>query len=183
MKRLLLSLIVIVAFTVPVHATISIVDKTISGSADGSGFTTTAINSTTATFCYAAIANFTGTGHDDSLSDSNMNTWTALTPQTDASNHKIAAYYAVNPSVGMGHTATLTDTGGGSAFSSVWFGCFSGVITASPLDTQTGTTGTNVATQPSGSITTSASTNIAITAIAFGASVSSVTVNSFSVSS
>jgi hypothetical protein len=46
------------------------------------------------------------------ISDSKSNTWNALTTYVAGGSRRIALYYAINPTVGSGHTFTATLTGG-----------------------------------------------------------------------
>lgn len=70
---------------------------------------TTAIDTTGASLIVVGINYFLGAG-SATLSDSKGNTWTALTLVSESTaNGRL--YYCVNPTVGSGHTFTLTASG------------------------------------------------------------------------
>jgi hypothetical protein len=100
-----------------------------------SGGTTSAINTTGATLLVAFISSFTDSAV--TVSDSKGNTWVGLTVQTAVQPHA-RIYYAVNPTVGTGHTFTCS---GSSIYSAACFAAFSGVVTTSPFDVQNGQSG------------------------------------------
>lgn len=91
-----------------------------------------AINTTGATLLVIAQGGSTAVGCCSTPTDSKSNTWTALTQQT-ATGPGLACniYYAVNPTVGSGHT--FTSGGGGVGLIQVM--AFSGVNTVAPFDT------------------------------------------------
>lgn len=125
--------------------------------------TTSAINSTGATFLYAC---FTGEDGTSTFTDSNSNTWTALTVYTDAFLN-IKPYYVANPSVGSGHTVTVTH-GGGSGH--IIFVAFTGVATTTPLVTQVAN-GDFAASVTPGSVTPGAADQLVVACM--GAAVNS----------
>lgn len=83
----------------------------------GVGGNTTAPATTTGANLITINLSSAGSG----VSDSNSNTWTALTSQTGSSGTEIM-YYSFNPIVGVGHTFST-----GTAFSSICVIAFSGV--------------------------------------------------------
>lgn len=108
-------------------------------SAKGVG-TTSAINTTGATLLIAH-ATYDGTG---TLSDSKGNTWTALTERATLSGAtRGRLWYCVSPTVGTGHTATIS-----VGYGSVELLAYAGVDTSSPLDFETFSAG-----GPSGAVT------------------------------
>lgn len=78
------------------------------------------------------------------VTDSKSNTWYALTTETLCTIH-----YAKNPTVGPGHTITLS---AGEVYASVCFAAFSGANIASPFDQENGAPNDNASP---GSITPS----------------------------
>lgn len=99
-----------------------------SASAGGlNGATTSSIDTTGATLLVIAIAYNTGS---PTVSDSKSNTWTAATAYNNGSLY-LRYYYAVNPTVGTGHTFTITATGLAPAILAM---AFSGADTVTPYD-------------------------------------------------
>lgn len=107
---------------------IALVSKVTAAGLDGA--TTASIDTTGATLLVIAVSY----GAAITVSDSKGNTWTALTERNATSfQHRI--YYVANPTVGTGHTFTVSGSSVAAAFSaSAW----SGVVTTSPFDTQQG---------------------------------------------
>jgi hypothetical protein len=101
------------------------------------GGTSGSINTSGATLLVAigAFYGATAGGPGVTISDSNGNTWTALTERGPAGTRSCRVWYAVNPSVGSGHTFTVTGT---DSFAAVYFSSWSGVDTSSPFDVQGG---------------------------------------------
>jgi len=104
-------------------------------SADGTSATTPGINTTGAALITAAIASIHG--QTAPMSDSNGNTWTALTPRDNPSSPTLTIYYVVNPSVGAGHTFSANAGGGSSRFPSITVTAWSGQA-GSPFDVENG---------------------------------------------
>lgn len=99
----------------------------------GSGCTTSPIDTTGADLIVVGSAWFTD---QPTLTDSNGNTWTQLTTQADTNGDHSALYYCVSPTVGSGHTFSLS--AGGFSFSTLWVAAFSGVDTSAAFDLQAG---------------------------------------------
>lgn len=135
------------AFTVLAHR--------IDGSASGSGFTTTGIDTSGADLIVGAVAWFGSTADFSDLVGGNSNTWTPLTPIGGGGGTGIQLFYCHNPTVGSGHTFTTT-----SAFAAIAVIAVSGSA-ASPFDQESGASGVS---QP-GSITPSFDNEILITAL------------------
>lgn len=91
--------------------------------------TSAAVDTTGATLLIAVASTFV---NPTTVSDSKGNSWTALTLRGTGS--AVQLFYAVNPTVGTGHT--FTD--GGFNFGTVCYAAFSGVDAVSPYDTDTG---------------------------------------------
>ncbi len=109
--------------------------------ANSGGGTTAAIDTTGASLLVIATKNFT-TG-DATVSDSKGNTWTGLTKKADgASAFNIRFYYAVNPTVGSGHTFTAA---GGITYG-MYAVAFSGIATSTPFDQENGAAGAALGT-------------------------------------
>lgn len=102
------------------------------------GATSGSIDTTGASLLVIAVAY----GGTITVSDSKSNTWTALTEYAN-SGQKQRIYYAANPTVGAGHTFTVSGTGVVAAFAaSSW----SGVDTTSPFDVGSGASGATLVT-------------------------------------
>lgn len=133
--------------------TIALVAHTMKGSSDSFTVTTNAIDSTGANFA-AIAASFTQTMALPI--DSFGNVYTGLTAQTASGSETLRWYYCENPTVGSGHTATATPSGG-SGFPTASLNVFSGVATSSSFDVQNGVSNAlSVSSLQTGSITPSA---------------------------
>lgn len=108
------------------------------------------------------------------LTDSNSNTWTALTTFT-STGARVIIYYCFNPIVGASHTFTLTGTG---TFSAVGAKAWSGSTTG-PFDQQNGNNFNSSATgiQP-GSVTPSQNNELVVTCLGMEGSSPTPTINS-----
>ena len=100
----------------------------IAHTATGSAGTTSGINTTGANLIVVTVAYDTQSG----VSDSNGNTWTALTAQSGSQDGNARMYYCFNPTVGAGHTFTSAQ-GYGAICVSAWSGA-----ATSPQDQQNG---------------------------------------------
>lgn len=113
------------------------------GTFGGTGSTTSsAIDTTGATFLIAAHAHYGGS----SFSDNKGNTWTLLRTGNNGS-HTLDFYVAKNPNVGSGHTFTVTN-----GYASACVAAMSGMNTVQDLGTgapaNTVSSGTSVSTSP-----------------------------------
>lgn len=141
-------------------------------SAGASTFTTTGIDTTGANFIVLALSYLNTAA--PSISDNKGNTYTALTAKDDATSAKSRLYYCASPTVGTGHTVTVTGT---SIFASVAVAAFSGVLGAAPLQVEAaGGSGTGLSRQP-GSVTPAADGSLVVTGLAFEVS-QTVTIDS-----
>lgn len=129
------------------------------------GNTTAAVDTTGANLIVLVVTDFAA-GPGVTLSDSKGNTWTGLTAQTNSSNNgRVRIYYCFAPTVGSGHTFTVSGTG---TFSAVGGAFFSGAVT-SPFDQQNGAQNSNTGSttlQP-GSITPTEDNELVIVATNF----------------
>lgn len=82
------------------------------GSTTGANVTTGSIDTTGATLIVLIMHTFTG-GISETPSDNKSNTWSLLTPQDSQAPGRTQICYCINPTVGAGHTFTITTTGGG----------------------------------------------------------------------
>ena len=141
--------------------TIALVTHTQLAGPSGGG-TTSAINTTGASLLVLTVSEYAA-GPLSLPTDSKGNTWTGLTTRTAGSTYG-RIFYAVNPTVGTGHTFTLS---GANSFCVVDVLAFSGVDTSSPFDVQNGASSlSGAATQAPGSVTPSANNSVVITGIA-----------------
>lgn len=136
----------------------SIVDHIILGSLDNNGFTTPSLNTTGATWLAAEIVNTNAAGC--SISDSKSNTWTQWGTQT--AGPVITIYRVDTPTVGSGHTFTVTCTGEAPTIAvQAW----SGTTGSPPADQFLGGNVHPGGTLQVGSITPSTATNVVMSAI------------------
>lgn len=98
-----------------------------------------------------------GANNGAAASDSKSNTWTSLAILT-SNPYAIRLWYCVNPTVGSGHTFSVT---GGTLYPSIFAMAFSGVAT-SPLDQENTNTGSGT-TITSGSITPTEDNELCVT--------------------
>jgi hypothetical protein len=132
--------------------------------------TTSAVNTTGANLIVIQASNY-AVQAAPTITDNKSNTWTALTAQA-GSVVRGTLYYCLNPTVGSGHTFTITSTGGYPSLSIL---AFSGVATTSAFDVQNGSTASSSTTVAPGSITPSAANELVITGVGTqSAAVSSV---------
>lgn len=125
-------------------------------SANSSTATTAGIDTTGANLLVASIA-FIDFGGSNVVTDSNGNTWTALTEfGGSGASRAEKMFYCVNPTVGAGHTFT-----GSAPFPSVCVAAFSGAD-STPFDQESGAVGS---VQP-GSITPAGDNELFVTGIA-----------------
>lgn len=121
----------------------------VSGHAGGlNGATTAAVDTTGANFIVLAIAY--NTGATATVSDSKSNTWTALTARDAGTGADVRIFYCMAPTVGAGHTFTVSASGAAPAIA---FDCFAGVKTSAAFDVESGAATTSVTTIAAGSIT------------------------------
>ncbi len=137
-----------------------------------------AINTSTATLLVVAIgADDTGANLPGTLTDSKSNSWTALTPKSNATGGAYSIIYYSNstPTVGSGHTFTFTT--GTNSYPSIAVAAFTGT----PLDfvAENGNnTAVNVHSVQPGSVTPSTAGGIIFTAVARNADTTPVTIDS-----
>lgn len=121
-------------------------------SPNDSGFTTGAIDTTGASLLVANIGSYSGTS-EPTLSDSKGSTWTLLTVQSSgADGARSRIYYAENPTVGAGHTFTVT---GNDSFAALCVTAWSGPLTSSVFDQENGATTGGATSLATGSVTPS----------------------------
>lgn len=146
--------------------TIALVTQAKAGGLNGA--TTSSVDTTGATLLVMAVAYNTGS---ITVSDSKSNTWTALTAQSNGSMY-VRLYYAANPTVGAGHTFTVSGSGLAPGFvASAW----SGVVTSSPFDQQVGSgpVGTYTVSAPGADITPTENNEVIISCVSHAAAVTS----------
>lgn len=124
-------------------------------------FTTAAIDTTGATLLVASAAYFNNTTRVAQITDSKNNTWVPL-PIRAVGDTNNRTHYCVNPTVGSGHTFTLTDSSSGS----FCVAAFDGVIAVSPLDLNTGNAASGSTIAP-GSLTPTNANSLVISGLAF----------------
>lgn len=117
--------------------------KVVSTEVAGAG-TTPAVDTTGASLLVACVCGDTA----PSISDSKGNTWNELLMETGDFGYEVSLFYAANPTVGTGHTFTVS--GGSPAMGVV---AFSGVATTSPFDQQSTGDQDNTSPASAGSVT------------------------------
>ncbi len=136
---------------------IALVANTGAGSSDSSNVTTSAIGTTGANLIVVGVAGYTSFAA--TLTDNKGNTWTALTARTGAVCRSVI-WYCSNPTVGSGHTFSLTSGGG---VPSLCVAAFSGAKATSPYEAESGSSiATGTSLQP-GSLTPSENGELLVT--------------------
>ncbi len=162
MKRLLF---LFAACALPSFAAITLVAHTnTAGTSTIYTATSSAIDTTGATACVVNVETFNGAGVTNNLSDSKNNTWAILNPQDQGIPGQQAEmlYYAIHPTVGAGHTFTIT-TGRAGGFQ---VACFSGVTGVKPFDKASPyVTATAASIQP-GALTATNASSLCATGVA-----------------
>lgn len=148
---------------------IALIAHTKGSSPDGNGFTTPAIDTSGATLLVAVQVDYLGSG---SLVDSKSNTWlTAIPPK--GSQPYLRILYVKSPTVGTGHTFTLTAT---LQYPFLAVAAFSGCDTAAPLDQTSFATG-SATTMSAGSITPGVANEVVVAA-SLASGVGAITIGS-----
>lgn len=124
----------------------SLIANVAAGSTGGGAVTTAGINTTGANLIVVSVGWFQNAM---TVSDSNTNTWSALTLHGELAAKANKLFYVFNPTVGAGHT--FTADGGASAFPALSVSAWSG-STSTPFDVENGASG-SAATLATGSIT------------------------------
>lgn len=133
----------------------------------GNNITTSAIDTTGANLIILYLCEKDSASPDATVSDSNSNTWTALTSQSDPATANLLGrmFYAKNATVGAGHTFTITSSSGSP---SICVAAFSGADTTAPLDQQNGAVDIDAGlSNTTGSITPSENNCLVITGLGF----------------
>lgn len=114
------------------------------------GGTTSGVNTTGANYARVAICLFQ-TSFSGTVSDSFGNTYIQAGTTIGLVNANIAYFYCASPTVGSGHTVTVS---GSTIFAAVLFAAYSGVATSSPVEsTFTSNTANSVTSITPGSLT------------------------------
>lgn len=148
------------------------------GSPDTFTFTTGAIDTTGADLLIAYVSERESVG-DTVLSDSKGNTWAALTEQKDVATASLRGvmYYCKSPTVGAGHTFTVTDSSGGGV-ASVAVAAFSGSHLTAPLDQQNGKVDIDAGlANTTNGVTPSENNELTISGLAFSPNSATIAVN------
>jgi hypothetical protein len=138
------------------------------------GGTTPSIDTTGATFLVLFTSSSNAAGL--TVSDSKGNTWIGLTAQT-GSEPDAQIWYAVNPTVGTGHTFTVSGT---TTYSSIAVQAHAGVVVTQPFDgVQNGTVGFGESSPvAAGSVTPSGDGYLVIAGFAHNAFSTTVSIDS-----
>lgn len=136
------------------------------------GGTTASLDSTGGSIVWVAVASY-ASASAPTLTDSKGNTWTPATAYTAPGSHRVQLFYAVNPTVGSGHTFTLSGTG---TYCAIGVLVFSGAKTSSPFDAENGASGSSALS--TGSVSPAEDDEVLVTAIALDSAASALSVNS-----
>jgi hypothetical protein len=144
----------------------------VTATAEGNGTTSSAVNTTGADIVVACTE--AGGGANPTVLDSKSNVWTGAT-DWNVSNPHCRIWYAINPTVGSGHTFTINGTDSAGIFSA-----FSGSKLTAPIDQQNAkdTGGFNGDPASPGSITPTEDNELIISCICNGHGAADVAVDS-----
>lgn len=132
------------------------------GTAAGvNGGTTSSIDTTGANFAVIAVCWYDAVTASPTISDSNSNTWTALT-RTETNDTGVRFYYTQGGTFGTGHTFTASGT---STYAAIFVQAWS-TVASTPFDVENGGTAFVTTTIQPGSVTPSQANTIVITATA-----------------
>lgn len=140
---------------------IALVDHT-EFSGDVNGGTAAGINTTGASIIVISLCYYFARVSGPTVTDSNGNTYTALTEYNNSTASAQRLYYCASPVVGSGHTFTVSGSG---IFCSFYVSAFSGTA-ASPFDVENGagTSSFSSSLQP-GSVTPSAANSLIVSGL------------------
>src|SRR3989304_1512071 len=110
-----------------------------------------------------------------SVSDSKSNTWVEAAASYASTSTKVRIFYAINPTVGAGHTFTISGT---SLYGTIGVLAFSGADTTAPEDVHNGATTGSGVSLATGSITPSANGAIVVAGFSGGTGTSTYTIGS-----
>lgn len=168
-KTVLAVLLGLLLWASPVSAAIALVANVAgqtTGSCSGGDITTSSINTTGATLLVAlAVTNSAATAP----TDSNANSWVQVTAQTNAIFSQV--YYVKNPTVGAGHTFSLSNVQLCAGLAVV---AFSGTDTAANVDQSASANNAGSSTIQAGSITPTVNDEVVVAAIAGNGSTFSI---------
>lgn len=126
----------------------------------GTAFTTSSIDTTGANLIIVLIGDHSP--NNSALTDSNSNTWTLLTAKNVEERCVLA--YCSSPTVGSGHTFTLTPPGA-VTYASMEVQAWSGAASSTPFDIENGAVGLGTTTQQPGSVTPNQANSLVVTGI------------------
>jgi hypothetical protein len=163
-KILLLLLLLFVAVPTQTEGAIALVASVVAGSTDAGTITTAGVDTTGANLivCVVAFDEMYDTSVS-AVSDIKGNTWVGRTTRTVTGGVRIRTYYAVNPTVGSGHTFTADKY---PLLPAIGCLAFSGANTSAPYDVENGTTATGVTSVQPGSVTPSEDNEVIVTGVA-----------------
>lgn len=159
MRRSVFAIILLLVLVLPsrVDAAITVLSWTNAGSTTGDNVTTPTMITSNATLLVACVSSTQVAG---TMSDSESNTWTALTAR-EANGVKSRIYYVANPATDGSHTFTYSTTGGLPALQVL---ALSGTTLTSVSDGETGATATGTSIQP-GSVTPSVNNALVVSCL------------------
>lgn len=143
----------------------------IATSGSTSGGTSSGVDTTGASLLVFSI---TQQGTDVTVSDNKSNSWAGLTVY--GGSPKCRIFYVANPTVGTGHTFTVS---GVNTFSMGFVAAFSGIKTTAPFESQNGVANAPGTTIQAGSVTPAENGALIVAAVAGGSGfLSTVTIGS-----
>lgn len=157
------------SFTTAAASVPLLVAHTFAGSTNGA--TSPAIDTTGATLLVVGVS-YLQSAAAPTISDSKGNTWTALTQRVGGNVHNSRLYYCENPTVGTGHTFTMTGTGSKALFG---VQAFSGTKNAAVFDAENGgTSGVALTSKATGSVTPAANNSVLVALLGLDLNIANV---------
>jgi len=139
---------------------VSLLSNVGASSANTTSITTAAINTVGADCIVVAVSDYPGGAGTVTVSDSQGNTWTALTPYLPSGGQQICLYYKLLPSTNASHTFSMSCTA--ADYPCMMVAAFSGVAS---YDQVAGAIGGQIQSQQPGSLTPPANGALFVTAL------------------
>ena len=142
----LVALLLLVPYEARLRAAVALLNQTAQASANTTSVTTTAISTTGATLIVVCLTSYE-IQTEPTVSDSQTNTWTALTQSVRTGQFRTKLHYVLNPSTSGSHTFTASS--GVATYPVLGVMAFSGTLTSGAFDKEAG--GNNAVTSRAGS--------------------------------
>jgi hypothetical protein len=158
----------------------ALIDSVLAVTSDNQNVTTGAIDTSGANFLVLAVSGIATVTF--TVTDSKGNTWVPRTAYVAGAIVQVQVFYATNtPTVGSGHTFTVTKDSGPSFFPAGAVAAFSGAHATAPFDQENGSSGNGVSFVSTGNVTPTQDNELIIAAASFSGTLPVVTGGSLAV--